>query len=138
MYKIGIDLGGTNIKIGIVNEDNKIVARTSLPTRAERPYQHVLEDMGLAALRLLEENKITVSECSGAGVGCPGIADAKTGIVIYSNNIPWKDVPVAEELQKYLKMPVYISNDANCAALGEVIAGAAKGCQNAVMIHQIN
>ena len=134
MYKIGIDLGGTNIKIGIVNEENKIVARTSIPTHAERPYQQVLEDMGLAVLRLLEENKITVSECSGAGVGCPGIADAKTGVVIYSNNIPWKNVPLAEELKKYLHMPVYISNDANCAALGEVIAGTAKGYQNAVMI----
>ena len=134
MYRIGVDLGGTNIKIGIVNEENKIVARTSLPTRSERPYQHVLEDMGLAALCLLEENGISALECSGIGVGCPGIADAKTGTVIYSNNIPWKDVCVAEELKKYLDIPVYISNDANCAALGEVIAGAAKGCQNAVMI----
>lgn len=136
MYRIGIDLGGTNIKIGIVNEDNKIVARTSIPTSAERPYQQVLEDMGLTALRLLEENGIPLEYCDSVGVGCPGIADAEKGIVIYSNNIAWTDVPVAEELQKYFgtKIPVYISNDANCAALGEVMAGAAKGCQNAVMI----
>lgn len=136
MYRIGIDLGGTNIKIGVVNGENKIVARTSIPTLAERPYQQVLEDMGLATLHLLEENGISLERCDSVGVGCPGIADAEKGIVIYSNNIAWTDVPVAEELQKYLKVkiPVHISNDANCAALGEVMAGAAKGFQNAVMI----
>ena len=80
MYKIGIDLGGTNIKIGIVNEENKIVARTSISTFAERPYEQILEDMGLAALHLLEENDILLEECVGVGVGCPGIVDAKTGV----------------------------------------------------------
>ena len=65
MYKIGIDLGGTNIKIGIVNEENKIVARTSISTFAERPYQQILKDMGLAALHLLKENDILLEECVG-------------------------------------------------------------------------
>lgn len=134
MYRIGIDLGGTNIKIGIVNEENKIVAKTSLPTFAERPYQQILEDMGLAALHLLEDNDILLEECVSVGVGCPGIVDAKTGVVVYSNNIVWKDVPVVQELGKYINLPIAVSNDANCAALGEVLAGAAKDCQNAVLL----
>ena len=134
MYRIGIDLGGTNIKIGIVNEDNKIVAKTSIPTFAKRPYEQILEDMGVAVLHLLQESNILLEECVSVGVGCPGIVDAKTGIVIYSNNIVWKDVPVVQELKKYINLPIAISNDANCAALGEVLAGAAKNCQNAVLL----
>ncbi len=131
---IGIDLGGTGIKIGIVDSAFAIIAQTTIPTRGERPYQQLIADMGHAALALLEENGYKTQDCLGAGVGSPGTIDGKSGTVLYSNNIRWDHVPLAAELSKYLPMPVYINNDANCAALGETIRGAAKGCKNAIFL----
>lgn len=131
---VGIDLGGTAVKIGILNAVYEILAQTSIPTDAGRPYQEVIADMGKTALALLAQNGFDVADCAGAGVGSPGTIDSKNGVVLYSNNIRWDNVPLAKELQKYLPVPVYVQNDANCAALGEVLCGAAKGCQNAVFL----
>lgn len=131
---VGIDLGGTAVKIGILNAAYEILAQTSIPTNAGRPYEEVIADMGKTAVSLLAGNGFEVSDCAGAGVGSPGTIDSKNGVVLYSNNIRWDNVPLAKELQKYLPVPVYVQNDANCAALGEVLCGAAKGCQNAVFL----
>ncbi len=131
---IGIDLGGTGIKIGIVNEEYEILAQTSIPTNAQRPWTEIIADMGNAAVKLLKENGYDTSDCLGAGAGCPGTIDSAGGTVLYSNNIRWNNVPFAAELKKYLPLPVYINNDANCAALGEVAKGAAKGCRNAIFL----
>lgn len=131
---IGIDLGGTAVKIGIVDEAYGLLAQTSIPTGAERPYEQVIADMGMAAAALLQENGWQTEDCLGVGAGCPGTIDSRNGIVLYSNNIRWDNVPLAKELQKYLPVPIYVQNDANCAALGEVLRGAAKGCQNAVFL----
>lgn len=131
---IGIDLGGTGIKVGLVDPEYNIFAQTSIPTQAERPYEQIVADMGNAALGLLKENGLTVEECFGAGIGSPGTIDSKNGVVLYSNNIRWDNVPIVAELKKYLDCPVYINNDANCAALGEVVKGAAKGCSNAAFL----
>ena len=90
--------------------------------------------MGKTAAALLEENGFEIKDCLGAGVGSPGTVDSSTGVVLYSNNIRWDNVPLAEELRKYLPVPVYVNNDANCAALGEVVKGAAKGCRNAAFL----
>lgn len=131
---LGIDIGGTAVKIGIVNEAYEIIAQTSIPTDAKRPYEQVIADMGQAALKLLAKNGYEIRDCLGVGVGSPGTVDSKNGVVLYSNNIRWDHVPLAAELKKYLPVPVYISNDANCAALGEAAKGAAKGYQNAVFL----
>ncbi len=131
---IGIDLGGTAVKIGIVNRAYDIIAQTSIPTDAARPYEQVIADMGNAAAGLLTENGYDFGECLGVGVGSPGTVDSKNGVVLYSNNIRWDHVPLAAELKKYLPLPVYINNDANCAALGEVVKGAAKGYRNAAFL----
>lgn len=131
---IGIDLGGTAVKIGIVDESYELIAQTSIPTKAERAYQQVIADMGQAAAALLEENGYRMEDCLGAGAGCPGTVDSKKGIILYSNNIRWDNVPAAAELQRYLPVPVYLDNDANCAALGEVVKGAAKGYKNVIFL----
>ena len=131
---VGIDLGGTAVKIGILNASYEILAQTAIPTKAERPYQAVIEDMGKTAASLLFENGFLAADCAGTGVGSPGTIDSQSGVVLYSNNICWDNVPLADELQKYLPGPVRVQNDANCAALGEVLCGAAKGCQNAVFL----
>lgn len=129
---VGIDLGGTGIKVGILNQDYEILAQTSIPTGRERPWEQIIADMGSEVNELLKENGYTTEQCIGVGIGSPGTVDSNTGTVLYSNNIAWENVPLAKELKKYVPLPVYLNNDANCAALGEVIKGAAKGCKNAV------
>lgn len=134
-YRIGIDLGGTNIKAGIVDAENRILAKTSCPTGAQRPWQAVAQDMVGLARQLLADQGLSLENCQGVGVGCPGTIDAAAGRVIYSNNLTgWVDIPLADYISRELGLPVQMSNDANCAALGECAAGAAKGCESAVLL----
>ncbi|MDO5602410.1 MAG: ROK family glucokinase [Oscillospiraceae bacterium] len=132
-YRIGIDLGGTNIAVGLVDENWSITARCTLSTRAERPAREIIDDMAKAAETVMAQAQVEKEACLSVGVGSPGTCDEKTGEILYANNLGWRNVPLAQELQKRLGLPVYISNDANCAALGEVKAGAAKGCRNALL-----
>lgn len=131
---VGIDLGGTAVKIGIVDEAYELIAQTSIPTGAGRPYRQVIEDMGKTAVALMEENGLRPEDCLGVGAGCPGTVDSRNGVVLYSNNIRWDNVPVADELRRRMPLPVYLDNDANCAALGEVTRGAARGYRNVVFL----
>ncbi len=131
---VGIDLGGTKIKIGLLNQEYQIIGQTAIPTQANRPYQQVIADMGQTAITLLEQNGYSLKDCLGVGIGSPGTIDSENGIVLYSNNIRWDHIPLTKELQHYLPLPISINNDANCAALGEVVKGAAKGHQNVVFL----
>lgn len=133
-YRVGIDLGGTNIKAGIVNEDQQIVRESSIPTLVERGALPIMEDMAALVERLLAEEGLTKEHVAGIGIGSPGMIDAASGTVVYSNNFDWENVPLGAYLEEKLGLPVRVSNDANCAALGEVKAGAAKDCRNCVMI----
>ena len=134
MYYIGIDLGGTNIAGGIVNETGKIVHKGSISTFRERPYQEILKDMAFLALRIIKESGIDKEEIKAIGVGSPGTPNSAEGILIYNNNLNFKNVPIRTELQKYINLPVLLDNDANCAALAESVAGAASGVADSVTI----
>lgn len=134
VYRVGIDLGGTAIKVGIIDSNNCIVGRSLVPTKVEEAWEKVVDRMVQAVDLALKEGNLQIDDCSFVGVGSPGTIDGETGTVLYSNNFGWKDVPLQEALEDKLKLPVKISNDANCAALGEVAAGAAKGCENAVLL----
>lgn len=132
--RIGIDMGGTTIKIGVVNEKNEIIARTVLTTSLDIPAEELIANMGRVTVKLLEDSGIPLDQCVGVGIGSPGTIDEKTGTVIYSNNYGWENVPLRAELKKYLPLPIYINNDANCAMLGEAAAGAAGGKKNVVFL----
>lgn len=134
MYYVGIDLGGTNIAIGLVDEDGKIIHKDSVPTHKERSYQEILKDMAMLALKVIKDAGIEINEVKNIGVGSPGTPDCKNGILVYNNNLNFRNVPLRNELQKYIDLPVYLDNDANCAALAESVAGAAKGAQSSVTI----
>ena len=101
MYKAGIDLGGTNIKAGIIDGNQKIMAQTSMPTRAERPAEEVIADIAGLVRQLMESLNMEESALAGIGVGCPGLVDANAGVVRYSNNISWENVALVRELGKY-------------------------------------
>lgn len=132
--RIGIDLGGTDTKIGLVDEEQNLFAEKTIPTGAKRPWAEVIADIGKAAMELLDEEGIPIERCVGAGAGIPGTMDQAKGEVLYSNNIHWAHVPFAKELEKYLPVPIRIANDADCAALGEVADGAARGFRDVIML----
>ena len=113
----------------------KLIASVTSPTRAAgRKPEEVLKDIGERALQLLDSQGIAMDQCIGAGVGAPGTVDGKKGVVRYSNNIQWEQVRVAEEIGKILPVPVKVANDADCAALGEMVAGAGRGFRDMVML----
>jgi len=134
VYYIGIDLGGTNIAAGIVDEKGTVIRKDSIPTFREREYPEILKDMAMLALKLIEDEGLSLEDIKSIGIGSPGIADNKNGILIYANNLKFRNVPMREEIQKYIDLPVYIENDANCAALAESVAGAAKDAEHSITI----
>ena len=90
--------------------------------------------MADAVQQMLENAGMTLEQCEGIGIGSPGTIDAKRGVILYSNNFGWENVPIVEELKKHLDVGIEIANDADAAALGEVYAGAAEGAENAVLL----
>jgi len=135
MYRIGIDLGGTNIAAGIVDDSYKIIVKGSVPTKPDRDAEEIIKDMGGLCNDLIKKAGLTVKDIKCAGIATPGSADPEKGMVHYANNLPFVEFPIAAVLKKYLDVEtVYVENDANAAAKGEAVAGAAKGCNYAVMI----
>lgn len=134
MYYVGIDLGGTNIKTGIVDKDGKIIAKSSIPTNGSRSPDEVAFDMAFEVLRLIKENNVSMDELVGVGIGSPGAINSGAGIVDYSCNLGWYNVPIAELILRRIKKPVKVSNDANVAALGETLFGAGRGYKDTVLI----
>ena len=133
-YAIGIDLGGTNIAAGVVSEDYRLLAKESVPTHAERPWQAIVADMAALTQGLIRSSGLDPADCVGIGVGNPGVCRGDTGEVVYANNLNWEHVPLGTEITRLTGYPCRIGNDANCAALGEAVAGAAKGCRSVVLI----
>lgn len=134
MYYLGVDLGGTTIKVGLVNEDYKIVQNVSGPTGRERSFEEVLKDMAMLCKEVMQKEGITEKDIHSIGIGSPGIASPNEGVILSSSNLNFDHVNVRHEIQKYINTEVYVENDANCAALGEVICGAAKGEDNVVVV----
>ena len=134
MYRIGIDLGGTNIKAGVVNDQYEIVASAWCKTRLPRPSQEILMDMARMAREAAEKAGLTMDDIASVGIGIPGTCNADTGVVEYACNVQFENVPVRDIRHGLLGKDIYIEKDANAAALGEALAGAAKGAQSAVCI----
>ena len=130
MYRIGIDLGGTNIVAGVVDDEFRIVATAKCKTRIPRPAEEIVVDMALMAKEAVQNAGLTMADIAYVGVGSPGTCNADTGIVEYSNNLQFEKLPLRDMLGGMLDKAVYIENDANAAAL----AGAAKGAQSCVCI----
>ncbi len=136
MYYIGIDLGGTNIAAGVVNEDHKIITKASVPTGASRPADEITADIAALCKRVAAESGLTIDEIEYIGIATPGSAKCDTGEILYANNLPFSNYNMAEKLSSMLgtNKKVYIENDANAAAKAESVAGAAKGSKYSVMI----
>lgn len=136
-YYVGIDLGGTNIVAGVVDGDYNIIAKASTKTNCPRPEKEIAEDMAKMAVQAVENAKLTMDDIEWIGIGTPGIANSATGIVERANNLGFINTPLVKYVKGFIgrnDTPVYIENDANAAAYGEYVAGAAKGAKNAVCI----
>ncbi len=125
MY-IGIDLGGTNIAVGLVDEKLQILAKASLPTDPERGYKAIVKDMAALCQQVAREAGKTMDDVVSIGIGSPGSIESENGVVAYANNLNMHHVPMAEELKTYFDKPVRIENDANAAAYGEYIVNGGK------------
>lgn len=133
-YYLGIDLGGTNIAIGLVNSNYEIVAKASTPTKLPRSDIEIYDDIVLLCKKILNDQKMSFDHITWAGIGAPGTANQETGILEYSNNLKFHQSPMREYLSQALNIPVYIENDANAAAYGEFLAGSGKGTNSMVAI----
>ncbi|WP_418520705.1 ROK family protein [Ruminococcus champanellensis] len=133
-YYIGIDLGGTNIVAGVVDEQYNILAKASTKTNCPRPDREIARDMAKMAIQAVENAKLTMEQIEWIGIGTPGIANSRDGIIEYSNNLGFVNTPMVKYIQEDIDKPVFVENDANAAAYGEFVAGAAKGANNAVCI----
>ena len=134
MYYIGVDVGGTGIKSGVVTEVGKILKSCAIATKKDSHYTELIKDMADLIFKTIKEANVSLDDIKSIGIGFPSSVDDKNGVVIYTANINLNNAPVTEELQKYINKPVYIGNDANCAALGEYFALNDESVQNFVAV----
>lgn len=133
-YSLGIDIGGTNIAAGVVDEGFNIISKSKVKTNSGRGYEEVLRDIVFAGELAVREAELSMRDIEWVGMGCPGTCNIESGLVEYANNLKWENVPLQKYVKDALGIPAYIENDANAAALGEFYAGAAKGAKSAIVI----
>ncbi|MBR2988250.1 MAG: ROK family protein [Clostridia bacterium] len=134
MYAFGVDLGGTGVKSGIVNERGEIVIKSTIKTDASHDYRIIMHDIANQLKDLASRANIPMSEIKGVGIGSAGAINSKEGRVDYWSNLNWVEVPVVSELAKYIDLPIRITNDANAAALGESVFGSGKEFHDVIFI----
>ena len=133
-YYVGIDLGGTKIAAGVVDDQYRIIGRAQLPTRAFHPAQEIADDLAAAARQALDQAGLPLEGARWVGVCSPGTANPRTGVVGLAANLGFHDTPLAALLGQRLPGKIYLENDANAATYGEMLAGAARGLDSVVMI----
>ncbi len=131
-YYLGIDLGGTKVAFGIANENKEIIATTSIPTDAKRPYEVVIKDIGDTAVKFLKEQNI--ADVENVGIGVPGCVNPKTKRLEFAVNLGWYDVDVTGDLGKIINKNVSMANDADLATYGELLGGSAKEYNSITML----
>ena len=134
-YRIGVDIGGTNVKIALVDFDGKIIYSNTVPTRAEMGYEAGVNNIKQAIKELMQETGESNKTIEAIGFGLPGQIDYKEGVVKNLPNIPgWVNIPLARIIEDEFSIPTRLDNDVRCAALGELNFGAGKGCENLICI----
>ena len=134
MYYVGIDLGGTNIVAGVVDEDGNIVVKASCKTSTPRTMEAICDDMAAVAQSALENAGLTTNDVQYIGIGAPGAVNSETGVIEFANNFGFHNWEIVNMMEQRLGTKIYVENDANAAAYGEYCVGAAKDANDAVMI----
>ena len=133
-YYIGIDLGGTFIKGGIVKENGEIVVEDKVSTESDKGGEKVMDNVAALIEKLFLESNLKKEETVGIGMGVPGMIDSKNGIVVFSNNLRWHHLHISEGVEKRTGLKVRIANDANVAALGEAVYGAGRDVDDSILL----
>jgi len=133
-YYLGIDLGGTDIKTGVISDDYQLIAKHSVPTQAKRSADEVIADMAAAGKAVVKMAGINEDDILHIGIGVPGAVNSKTNTIILAPNLGWRKVDLIPIFKKHWAKPVFLGNDADAAALAEVYAGAAKEYNNVILL----
>ncbi|HEY8423457.1 MAG TPA: ROK family protein [Clostridia bacterium] len=134
MYYIGVDIGGTSIKVGVVDKQGNILKKQSFKTLINQHYKETAQEISETVNNLINDLNLTKDDIRAVGVGSPGCVDSHTGEIIYAGNLNWEKVPLGKELIELTGFPTYVHNDANAAAMGEWMFGAGKDYKNIVLI----
>lgn len=134
MVRVGIDVGGTGIQVGLVNRQNQIISEGSIHTYTDIPFSEQVRHIADCVIDTLSSAGLSLDNVESVGIGIPGIASLKTGEIIKCTNMGWNHVPFGEEFRKSIDKPIFIDNDANVAALAESIVGVSAGSSSSVFI----
>ena len=134
MYYVGVDVGGTNLVAGLMNENCEILDKASHPVDHSQTPEQLCWEIVRLAKQVCQSGGVTEKEVRAVGIGLPGQVNNKTGIVVRTPNMPFQNTPVRQLFQRQWDMPVFLGNDADCAAIGEYRSGSAKGCSPAVTV----
>lgn len=135
MYRVGVDLGGTNIAVGVINEKYEIIAKAGRKTNLPRPAAEIFSDICDCILEAVSKAGLDISDIASIGVGTPGSCDKENGVILYANNLGFDHVPAVDLIHERIPgVKVYIENDANSAALGEALAGTGNGKNSFIAI----
>lgn len=134
MYYVGVDVGGTNLVAGLMNENCEILDKASHPVDHSQTPEQLCGEIVRLAKQVCQSGGVTEKEVRAVGIGLPGQVNNKTGIVVRTPNMPFQNTPVRQLFQQQWDMPVFLGNDADCAAIGEYRSGSAKGCSPAVTV----
>ena len=134
MIRVGIDVGGTGIQVGVVDENLNILSEASIPTCTSIPFSEQIHQIADCVKSAVRTSGYDMQHIISIGAGIPGIANISTGEIVKCPNMGWNHVPFREEFQKYFTNPVLIDNDANVAALAESVAGISAGTSSSVFI----
>lgn len=131
MYCVGVDIGGTSIKVGVIDRDGNILKRGSVKTDVAGGQHKIIADIGNLIWSLIDTQD---RDFVGIGIGCPGAINSATGTVDRAYNLNWENVPLAEQLARHINKPIKVSNDANVAALGETMFGVGRMYSDTIFI----
>ncbi|MPQ43271.1 ROK family protein [Clostridium tarantellae] len=131
-YVVGVDLGGTKISCALADLNGKVISQNTIATNANEGEVPVLNRIINSIETVIEDGKVTIEDVKAIGIGSPGPLNSKTGIIITTPNLPFKNFNLVDPLKNRFNIPVYLDNDANVAAIGEFMFGAGKGTENMV------
>lgn len=134
MIYVGIDVGGTGIQVGLVDESGSILCKGGIVTRTDIPFADQVKAMADCVLDTLEKGGYALSDVKAIGAGIPGVQDPQSGNIAFCTNLGWVDVPFIQEFQKHIDKPVFLGNDATVAGLAENVAGVSAGADSSVFI----
>ena len=130
----GVDVGGMSIKCCLATEKGEILTKGSFVTKAGLTCADMASETAAFVKSLAAKAGVAENDIAAVGMGTPGTVDGKKGVIVFSNNIRLEKAPIVKEMKKYFTCPVFVDNDANVAALGEAVFGAAKGLSDVVLV----